>query len=66
MLGGSGSHNGNVYNRGSPLDYDHFAELTGDNSWEYKNIIKHYKKIENFNGQLFSERDRSGVCLLTC
>lgn len=53
MLGGSGSHNDNIYNRGSPWDYDNFANITGDASWKYKNILKHFKRVENYVGELF-------------
>lgn len=58
MLGGSGSHNGNVYNRGSPKDYDYFASVTNDSSWEYSNVLKHFKNLENFVGKLVLERNR--------
>ncbi|OXA40310.1 oxygen-dependent choline dehydrogenase [Folsomia candida] len=58
MLGGSGSHNSNVYNRGSPLDFDYWAKLLGDQTWDYKNMLKHFKDSENFVGQLVNERQR--------
>jgi choline dehydrogenase len=59
MLGGSGSHNGNMYNRGSPHDYDNFAKLTGDDSWSYKNVLKYFKSFEHFEGRLVDENERS-------
>ncbi|XP_021965637.2 oxygen-dependent choline dehydrogenase [Folsomia candida] len=58
MLGGSGSHNANVYNRGSPLDFDNWAKLLGDQSWDYKNMLKHFKDSENFVGPLVNEGQR--------
>ncbi|XP_035714143.1 glucose dehydrogenase [FAD, quinone] isoform X2 [Folsomia candida] len=58
MMGGSGSHNGNFYNRGSPYDYDHFARITQDSSWSYSNVIQHFKRIENFDGILVNENQR--------
>ena len=58
MLGGSGSHNGNVYNRGNPNDWDTIANLTQDPSWSYDQILKHFKNIENFVGRLVAEEDR--------
>jgi len=54
MLGGSGSHNGMVQNRGSPIDYDIYATMLNDDSWSYRNILKHFKKQENFVGFLFN------------
>lgn len=50
FIEGSGSHNGHVYNRGSPYDYDNFANLTGDSSWNYWNMLSHYKRMEHFDG----------------
>jgi choline dehydrogenase len=65
MLGGSGSHNGLGYNRGSPHDWSLFAKVTGDDSWQYKNVLKHFKSMENYIGKLFgNERKRKG-CLST-
>lgn len=60
MLGGSGSHNDNVYNRGSPYDYDNFAKITGDNTWMYKNVLQHYKNFERLTGELIDETQRTG------
>ncbi|XP_021964220.1 oxygen-dependent choline dehydrogenase [Folsomia candida] len=59
MLGGSGSHNSNVYNRGSPLDFDYWAKLLGDVTWDYNHMLEHFKDTENFVGQLVNERQRS-------
>lgn len=58
MLGGSGSHNGNFYNRGSPHDYDNFANITGDDTWSYKNVLKLFKNFERFIGKLVNENER--------
>lgn len=60
MLGGSGSHNRNIYNRGNPRDYDSFARITGDPVFEYENVVKHFKKIENYKGWLVEEGEREG------
>ncbi|ODM87919.1 Oxygen-dependent choline dehydrogenase [Orchesella cincta] len=54
MLGGSGSHNDMVHNRGSPKDYDNYAEVANDSSWRYENVLEHFKKYENFIGELFT------------
>ncbi|ODM87920.1 Oxygen-dependent choline dehydrogenase, partial [Orchesella cincta] len=52
--GGSGSHNDMVHNRGSPKDYDNYAEVANDSSWRYENVLEHFKKYENFIGELFT------------
>jgi len=53
MLGGSGSHNDMVHNRGSPKDYDNWAAITGDPTWAYDNVYKYFAKSETFYGQRF-------------
>jgi len=53
MLGGSGSHNALIHNRGSPRDFDNWAEITGDASWSYENVYKYFAKSERFIGQRF-------------
>jgi len=50
-MGGSTSHHGGNYNRGHPLDFDAWAELTNDSSWKYENILQYFKKSENFIGR---------------
>jgi choline dehydrogenase-like flavoprotein len=55
MLGGSGSHNGNTYNRGNPRDYDNWADLVQDQSWAYNNTLHDFKRFENFIGDLISD-----------
>ncbi|XP_035715563.1 oxygen-dependent choline dehydrogenase 1 [Folsomia candida] len=60
MLGGSGSHNANIYFRGSPRDYENYATLTGDRSWSYENMLRHFKTTESFRGWLVSEDERAG------
>lgn len=61
MLGGSGSHNGNFYNRGSSYDYNYFANVTEDESWSYKNALNHFKNFERYVGKLINESERAGV-----
>ena len=50
-MGGSGSHNGVQYERGNPLDFDHWANITKDESWKYDNVLKYFLKSENYHGQ---------------
>ena len=49
-LGGSSNINGLIYTRGSPFDYDVWAKLTKDELWAYKNVLKYFKKSEDYHG----------------
>ncbi|KXN87983.1 Alcohol dehydrogenase [acceptor] [Leucoagaricus sp. SymC.cos] len=48
VLGGSSSHNGMIWIRGSSDDYDKWAEITGDQGWSWKNMVPYFKKIERW------------------
>ncbi|OXA62734.1 Oxygen-dependent choline dehydrogenase [Folsomia candida] len=50
MLGGSSSLNVMVYMRGNPNDFDNWANLTGDASWSYENVLPYFKKSEDYTG----------------
>ncbi len=60
MLGGSGSHNDMVHSRGSPRDYDNWADLLNDDSFNYTNVLKYFKRMETFVGRKFSVGDTDG------
>lgn len=45
VLGGSGSINGLVYNRGQAADFDHWAQL-GNKGWTFDDILPYFKKTE--------------------
>lgn len=45
-LGGSDTINHFLHIRGSPSDYDSWAEVSGDDSWKYNNILKYFIKSE--------------------
>ncbi len=47
-LGGSSSINGMIYMRGQSHDYDQWAELTGDHSWRWSNVLPAFKQHEDF------------------
>lgn len=47
MLGGSSALDHMIYVQGDPHDYDNWAEILGDSSWNYTNIIKYMKMQEN-------------------
>jgi len=54
MLGGSGSHNDMIYMRGNPKDWDSFSSIVGDAGYNYINILPHFKRTENFVGELIN------------
>lgn len=45
-LGGSSLINGGVYNRGNPVDFDHWAEL-GSPGWDFASVLPHFRRVEN-------------------
>ncbi|WP_440533181.1 GMC family oxidoreductase [Variovorax sp. YR566] len=47
-LGGSSSINGMIYMRGQSRDYEHWADLTGDDDWRWQNVLPAFKKHEDF------------------
>jgi choline dehydrogenase len=50
VLGGSSSINGMIYMRGQAQDYDRWAELTGDASWRWDQVLPLFKKTEDHHG----------------
>ena len=46
-LGGCSSINGMIYMRGQARDYDNWANITGDESWNWQNALKAFKAHEN-------------------
>ncbi|KAL0840855.1 hypothetical protein ABMA28_014660 [Loxostege sticticalis] len=46
MLGGSSSNNYMYYVRGDPYDYNTWANITNDQSWNYKNVLPYFIKSE--------------------
>jgi len=47
VLGGSSSINGMIYMRGQARDYDEWAQLSGDDSWRWDNVLPLFKKSED-------------------
>ncbi|MCW2683298.1 MAG: hypothetical protein JWP33_1211 [Blastococcus sp.] len=47
LLGGSSSINAMIYMRGAAADYDEWAELTGDPSWSYENVLPLFRRMED-------------------
>jgi choline dehydrogenase len=50
VLGGSSSINGMIYMRGQAGDYDRWAELCGDPSWRWDNVLPIFKRSEDHHG----------------
>jgi choline dehydrogenase len=46
-LGGSSSINGMIYMRGQARDYDGWAEVTGDDSWRWDQVLPFFKRHED-------------------
>lgn len=46
-LGGCSSINGMIYMRGQARDYDKWAELTGDDAWNWENSLADFKAHED-------------------
>ena len=47
VLGGCSSINGMIYMRGQSRDYDHWAKVTGDTSWQWDNCLPYFKFHED-------------------
>lgn len=47
VIGGSSSINGNVFNRGAPTDFDHWAQL-GNQGWSYEDILPLFRRMETW------------------
>lgn len=46
-LGGSSSINGMIYMRGQARDYERWAEVTGDDTWRWGNVLSSFKMHED-------------------
>lgn len=46
VLGGSSCINYMMYVRGNPNDFDTWAAITNDQSWNYTNVLPYFKKSE--------------------
>ena len=59
VLGGSGSINGLVFLRGSPHDYDRWAQ-SGARGWSYDDVLPTFRRIENWTGAPSESRGVGG------
>jgi len=46
ILGGSSSINGQIFQRGNPLDYERWAADPGMETWDYAHCLPYFKKME--------------------
>ncbi|NBO78816.1 MAG: choline dehydrogenase [Actinobacteria bacterium] len=47
ILGGSGSINGMIFQRGNPMDYERWAKDKGLENWDFAHCLPYFKKMEN-------------------
>ena len=47
VLGGCSSINGMIYMRGQSRDYEHWAEVTGDDTWRWDRVLRAFRRHEN-------------------
>ncbi len=59
VIGGSGSVNGLVFLRGSPRDYDRWAQ-SGARGWSYDDCLPAFRKLETFAGLDSEFRGKDG------
>lgn len=59
VLGGSGSVNGLVFLRGSPNDYDRWAQA-GARGWSYEDVTPAFRRIETWHGAPSPARGSDG------
>ena len=47
VLGGSSSINGQIWQRGNPMDYERWSKDAGMRTWDYAHCLPYFKKMEN-------------------
>jgi choline dehydrogenase len=47
VLGGSGSINGMIFQRGNPMDYERWGKEPGLENWDFAHCLPYFKKTEN-------------------
>jgi choline dehydrogenase len=60
VLGGGSSVNTMVWARGHRDDFDGWAAATGDPAWSYENVLRRYRRIEDWQGAPDPERRGTG------
>ena len=59
VLGGSGSVNGLVFLRGSPHDYDRWAQ-SGARGWSWEDVLPAFRALERWEGAAGDTRGKDG------
>ncbi|GFN77783.1 glucose dehydrogenase [acceptor] [Plakobranchus ocellatus] len=52
VLGGGSSINAMIYCRGSPYDFDRWANYTEDETWDYRHVLSYFMRAEGAQGDL--------------
>ena len=60
MMGGCSGHNGMVYVRGNPNDYDRWSSY-GLKNWSYEKVLPYFKKLETWSEGENEYRGGSGI-----
>ncbi|MGE4330970.1 GMC family oxidoreductase [Diaphorobacter sp.] len=47
VLGGCSSINGMIYIRGQARDYEHWADVTGDDAWRWDSVLQAFRRHED-------------------
>ncbi|MFC3850609.1 choline dehydrogenase [Corynebacterium hansenii] len=50
VVGGSSSINGQIYQRGNPMDYEKWGAREGLEEWGWSNVLPYFKRMENALG----------------
>ncbi|MDK8758129.1 choline dehydrogenase [Corynebacterium sp. MSK151] len=50
VVGGSSSINGQIYQRGNPMDYDKWGDTKGLENWGWNHVLPYFKRMENALG----------------
>lgn len=60
VVGGGSSINVMIWARGHKNDFEFWASETGDEAWNYANVLEIYRRIEDFDGPEDADRRGSG------
>ena len=64
ILGGSGSINGMIFQRGNPLDYERWAGDAGMETWDFAHCLPYFKRMETSLAIRSEYRGQSGPLIL--
>ena len=64
VYGGSSSINGMIFQRGNPMDYEHWATDPGMETWDYAHCLPYFKRMETCLAGADEWRGGSGPLIL--